>query len=369
MNLSELLQAPVDTPLSSAAFRGKSVVLEFWATWCGGCVAAIPHLNELVKQFQDGPVIFLSVTDEDPVVVRSFLRRRPMRGWVGIDANGVTFKQYGIVGRPQTILIDAHGIVRALTDPNQVTPGLIGRLISGEAIRVNPESSTAVVIGAGEVPGAPSPLLEVLVRPAAIPSVSGFSPGAQWHSGGQFNYYGATLRMLLEYANDIRGDRIIAPAWFDQNRYDLFTAVPQGRQNMRKSLSRQTLWETFQLVTRRETRPTEVYVLRVAPEGAVRMKVSDAKLSPGFLPQPGHFTGVATGIPQLIAKIGVDLGSTEIVDETNLTGRYNFDLKWDKGNRQSLQDALRSQLGLSLTKRIVPEEFLVIASANGPKTW
>ena len=72
VELSNLLQAPSDTPRSSAAFKGKSVVLEFWATWCGGCVAEIPHLNELANQFTDRPVVFLSITDEEPVVVNHF---------------------------------------------------------------------------------------------------------------------------------------------------------------------------------------------------------------------------------------------------------------------------------------------------------
>lgn len=369
MELSELFQAPAETPLSSAAFKGKSVVLEFWATWCGGCVAEIPHLNEISDRFKDKPVVFLSVTDEDSDVVRSFLQKRPMRGWVGLDANGITFKRYGVIGRPQTILIDAHGFVRMITSPSEVTPESIDRLISGKSVHTVRKTSPVVANGARQIPGAPPPLLEVLVRPAAIPSVSGYSPGAQWNSGGQFDYYGATLAMLLEYADDVRSDRVIAPAWFNQNRYDLFTSVPQGRSNLQKSLAGRVLTETFQLVTRREMRPTEVYVLRVAPGGPVRMRVSNAKSSPGFLSQPGHFTGMATGIPRLINKIGADLGGAEVIDETSLTGHYDFELKWQKGDPKSLQDALLSQLGLTLSKETRPEEFLVVVSADEAKTW
>ena len=54
---------PVDTSLD--ALKGKAVVLEFWATHCGPCVEAIPHLNELVDQFA-GRIQFVSVTAEDP---------------------------------------------------------------------------------------------------------------------------------------------------------------------------------------------------------------------------------------------------------------------------------------------------------------
>ena len=110
-------------------------------------------------------------------------------------------------------------------------------------------------------------------------------------------------------------------------------------------------------------------MLRVDPDAKARLKISHATPSLGFLAQPGHFTGVATGIPRLIQKMATDLGGIEIVDETNLSGRYDFDLKWTPGNVNSLQDALRSQLGLSLTKTIRPEKFLVVVSAAEPKTW
>ena len=64
-----------------------------------------------------------------------------------------------------------------------------------------------------------------------------------------------------------------------------------------------------------------------------------------------------------------DLGGVEIVDETNLKERYDFDLNWTPRNVNSLQDALRSQLGLSLTKTVRPEKFLIVVSASEPKTW
>jgi thiol-disulfide isomerase/thioredoxin len=76
-----------EQPVASARFEalaGKVVVLEMWATWCGPCVKAIPHLNELAGKFKDRPVVFLSVTDEEQKVVEAFLNKRRISGWVGI---------------------------------------------------------------------------------------------------------------------------------------------------------------------------------------------------------------------------------------------------------------------------------------------
>jgi thiol-disulfide isomerase/thioredoxin len=125
LELSHILQAPAGIQPTLAALRGKAVVLEFWATWCGGCVAAIPHLNKLAAQFRSEPVIFLSVTDEGADVVRAFLKKRPINGRVGIDKDGATFRKYGIDGRPQTILIDAKGIFQGRASPERLDAALV----------------------------------------------------------------------------------------------------------------------------------------------------------------------------------------------------------------------------------------------------
>ncbi len=58
--------------------RGRVVVLNFWATWCGPCRQEIPELNRLVDQFQRVPrVVFLAITDEDSATVARFLRDHP----------------------------------------------------------------------------------------------------------------------------------------------------------------------------------------------------------------------------------------------------------------------------------------------------
>src|ERR1700744_6269930 len=55
LGATDLLQAPPGATFDATSLRGTVVVLEFWATWCGPCVAAIPHLNELADQFKDKP--------------------------------------------------------------------------------------------------------------------------------------------------------------------------------------------------------------------------------------------------------------------------------------------------------------------------
>src|SRR5215831_9135496 len=73
LQATALLQAPDGAKLDAKSLEGKVVVLEFWATWCGPCVAAIPHLNELSDKFKNQPVQFVAITAEDEATIKPFL--------------------------------------------------------------------------------------------------------------------------------------------------------------------------------------------------------------------------------------------------------------------------------------------------------
>lgn len=60
-------------------FAGRSVVLEFWATWCTPCVEAIPHLNSLAEKYAGDKLVFVSISDEKGEVVEKFMANHPMR--------------------------------------------------------------------------------------------------------------------------------------------------------------------------------------------------------------------------------------------------------------------------------------------------
>ncbi len=52
LSFKQILQAPAGGRGTWEELKGQAVVLEFWATWCGGCVDNIPHLNELAAEFK-----------------------------------------------------------------------------------------------------------------------------------------------------------------------------------------------------------------------------------------------------------------------------------------------------------------------------
>lgn len=134
LGLEQVLQAPDGTKVSWESLRGKAVVLEFWATWCGPCVAAIPHLNELAQKFADRPVQFIAITAERPDVVARFVKKKPIRGWIGLDTDESMYRDYGVEGIPLTILVDAQGRLAGFTYPTGLTEQVLTDLLAGRAV-------------------------------------------------------------------------------------------------------------------------------------------------------------------------------------------------------------------------------------------
>ena len=96
-------------PLTLAKLRGRIVVVEFWATWCGPCRATIPHLIELHKQYGPKGVVICSLTDESKSKAEAFAQEMGMIYPVGCGStsSGV----YGVRGIPHAFIVDPTGVI------------------------------------------------------------------------------------------------------------------------------------------------------------------------------------------------------------------------------------------------------------------
>jgi thiol-disulfide isomerase/thioredoxin len=92
------------------SFRGKPVVLDFWATWCGPCVEALPKLAQIYKEATDKGLVLLAVDrDEEASTATEFLAKKGYTWPHFHDADGEIEKLVGLSGIPRTMLIDAQG--------------------------------------------------------------------------------------------------------------------------------------------------------------------------------------------------------------------------------------------------------------------
>lgn len=90
-------------PLKIADQKGKTVVLEFWATWCPPCRKTIPHLIELYNKYKDKNVVFMTFTDEGKDVAEPFVAEMKMPYPIGVGSKAGN--TYGVTGIPHAVVI------------------------------------------------------------------------------------------------------------------------------------------------------------------------------------------------------------------------------------------------------------------------
>ncbi len=126
--------------------KGKFIVLDFWATFCGPCVKFTPHMNEFANRFKKDAVFIAVATESVAKVERGILEIKkrkkklnekytPIKFYQATDPDYELFNQFHGEGIPMVIIIDKNGIVRWQGNPhgdggeNMLTSDVIENII------------------------------------------------------------------------------------------------------------------------------------------------------------------------------------------------------------------------------------------------
>jgi len=403
LDVEKLLQAPDAASTDWEYLKGKVVILEFWATWCAPCVKAIPILNELEARFEDEPVVFISITDEDEPTITKFMQDTTMRGWVGLDLDQSVFESYGVEGRPRTMVIDRDGRFAGWISPRKLarSPRILRDLIAGKSPKEISDSPPRCVEGGvlvieGEAlkdkglseyqsdiyedsPGGGDEVEEqrgwcyIVIRPTKDRLESAKHEGFI-NTRRAFKYEERTLRYLISRLYHYSDPRIVGTSSVleDDRKYDLAVRWPIGPRDFPETLAKQAIEGTFGLRISRVKRETDVYVLDVA-EGSQPSLVPNAVMASGgwslsFDEETGNYAPSQEILNRMKAgeefftaygstgNLAGDLSNTlgvPVVDEAKIKGFYDFvfpfPYSYEEPNHEKLFAIFRDKYGLTLS--------------------
>jgi thiol-disulfide isomerase/thioredoxin len=115
-------------PVKLSELRGKVVLLDFWATWCGYCVKTMPRLNAMHEKYKDRGLVVIGLNEfeghiqgqpatraQELEYFRQFKRRMNVTYDLAVAADARNDAPYGVAGLPTAVLVDRRGRVRFLT--------------------------------------------------------------------------------------------------------------------------------------------------------------------------------------------------------------------------------------------------------------
>ncbi|PHN03270.1 redoxin domain-containing protein [Flavilitoribacter nigricans] len=324
--------------------ENKVIVVDFWATWCGPCLKAVPHFNKLVAEFAgDQRIQFLSMTYERPAKIERTLERIDFRSAVVTDQENWTQEAFGIAEIPYTLVIDAAGKLAWKGNPEFLTPDHIRQVLNGQTPELPSEldsAAPAVDLGKRNIGlkefGAALKDSTVQRMFQIIPSAG---PGGLRMDGLPKMFYegGTSLPKILSYFFEIPRSRIAMPEKLaDQNFNIAFFDKDLLSRAQVDSLMLERFSEEYGVDIQSTTRETD----------ALRIETFDPeKLRPGSGNQGGFSDAgskliitnqtIRATLFELENRLGVPL-----IDQTGLDGKYDFII--EVSDKEQLMESLES---------------------------
>lgn len=119
--------------VSMDQLKGKVVLLDFWATWCGPCREALPHMKKIAKTFEGQPLVILSISlDDDEQKWKDFIEKNGMNWMHYRDGGfeGPVAKMFGVDAIPHTFTIDPDGVLQDERIGDASIEGKLKKLVS-----------------------------------------------------------------------------------------------------------------------------------------------------------------------------------------------------------------------------------------------
>lgn len=362
LQFTHLLQAPQGARANWPALHGKVVVLEFWSTTCAPCFASMPHLNQLAATLDPARFQFIFVDDEEPKIVQSFLSKRKMAGWVGLDITGKVLERFGVWQRPTTIIVGTNGRIVATTLPEHLETSDLRALADGKSVKFEAAEIESASTGKATTQATARPLFEISLSKAAPDAKLGMT-----RDRAEGWVRGASAEFLLTYTYDIPKDRLLLVSPLPDGLYnlhgvfadkeDVSTTAPVVQLAIASGLR---LRVNSKIVTRK------AYVLK-ATEASKRLLIPLLPIDlSGHHYSNGMVRLVNGSMDDLAAAVEEGL-EVPVVNETGIEGKFDAILEFPAKDAVAAKAVLLKTLGLELIEAERPIRMLEVSSRESSK--
>jgi uncharacterized protein (TIGR03435 family) len=376
LTFTKLLQAPEGTRASLPELRGRVVVLEFWATWCAPCVGEIPVLNGLASSLDPKKVQFISVDDQDPAVVQAFLKKKPIKGWVGLDSTGAMFKRYGVNARPATVVIGPDGrVVSTSIHPEGLKGEKLLELAAGRKTEVGGKVDAKVQAEldanvkkafADEIGSAAGPtdaLFDLRVS-AAEAAKDGEKPvtHVMMMGPGKEDITNADIETLVTMGTGVPATRLKMVGKLPEGTFNLHVNAPGTEKKELNVAIEMAVASATGVRIEHETASREAYVLTALPDGK-RELTTAAHGGFAFYQSETHTLRCISASMDQIASALEKVVGKPVVNETSLVGDVTVEIPI--ATKDAANEALAKALGLTLKPGVRPIETVVLMAPVG----
>ncbi|WP_176885029.1 TlpA family protein disulfide reductase [Dyadobacter soli] len=377
-------------------FKGKLLIIDFWATWCAPCVTMLPRIDSLQKQFE-GKAYFLSVTSEPESKVTAFLDKYARRHGKRIQLPTVVgdtllHKLFYHSSIPHYVWIDESGVVRAVTEMGEITAPKINAFLAKNAVLTQKQDEQRTAYSAekpflaGSNGGDGARLIYHSVLSKYVPGIPG---GFSWKidslsgrrititncariwlyriaygkPGGWFHESNVRLvtRDSLKLSSQLYGERYLD--WMrDGNGFCYEIIVPASFQQKTNELMQGQLRDFFPQYT------AEVVCEKRQSLALVRLGAGGVIESGGGAPvlEIGRMGWKVRNVSpaRLVARLNqLQSHKLTIVDQTGLNAPIDMDVEAGLSDIEAMNRQL-SRFGLAFVEKQTEQEVLVISDKN-----
>ena len=332
--------------------RDRVVIVEFFGTWCGGCISALPHANEIVARFGEREFDYVFVSEEDPDSLREFVGKNEVGPALLVDDNGRTASGWGINRWPTAVVIGRDGRVAAITHPTELTDQVIEQLLDRQPIEVDAVALTTEPDLDWEATASVAAPADEILGQAVLRKSRATQSAVRVGDDGTIVADGASIENLLAIAGDARVYDVEhdVPDLDAGQTYRVSIRAPDGSPATARRQLRDLIETSFGATLSVEPMTSEFIVITRIPDAPEPTK-SDYEGGGGGRWHEGTVKVRAATIEFLgrLVAMDHDMSFKRSLDESGLDGTYDFEFQYTEGDDASLNAAL-ANYGLKFTK-------------------